>query len=319
MQHRVRMARMADIGQMMELAAHTGGGLINFPHDRAALEEKIAWSERSCSAEIEAPADEFYLFVLEEPESGKILGTSSIFSRVGVRWPFYSYKLSRVTHLSPGIGRHFSTQTLNLVNDFDGASEVGGLFLHPDVRSGGWGQLLAKSRYLFIARHRERFSNEIVVELRGWLEGGRSPFWEAVGRKFFDSEFLAADLHNATQGNQFIADLMPRFPIYTALLPAEAQAVIGRPHAEAVPAKAMLEADGFVYDGYVDIFDAGPTLRARTDHIRSVADSRRVDGGVELALAKRGQVLRAAGRRQDFEVTLVAGGSDRLNASQAAG
>ncbi len=121
-----------------------------------------------------------------------------------------------------------------------------------------------------------------MVELRGWLDGVSSPFWDAVGRKFFDTEFLAADLHSATHGNQFIADLMPRLPIYTALLPEAAQAVIGRPHREAVPARTMLEAEGFIYDGYVDIFDAGPTLRARTDHIRSISGSRAAADGLEL-------------------------------------
>ena len=306
MTYRVRMARMDDLDAMMELAALTGGGLTNFPHDRSALEEKIGWSERSCSSSIDTPEDEFYLFVLENVEDRRILGTSNIYSRVGVRWPFYSYKLSRVSHLSRGVGRHFSTQILNLVNDFDGASEVGGLFLAQDARAGGLGQLLARSRYLFIAQHRERFGTDIVAELRGWLEGDTSPFWDAVGRKFFDSEFLAADLHNATQGNQFITDLMPKFPIYTALLPEEAQACIGRPHEGSVPAKAMLEAEGFVYDGYVDIFDAGPTLHARIDHLRSIVESRPVENGLELLLTGRGLRLRAQGRALDFSVELIA-------------
>lgn len=309
MGHRVRMARMSDLDAMMELAGLTGGGLTNFPHDRSALEEKIAWSERSCATAIEEPQDEFYLFLLENAENGQFLGTSNIYSKIGVRWPFYSYKLSRVTHLSRGIGRHFSTQILNLVNDFDGASEVGGLFLAPQTRSGGLGQLLARSRYLFIAQHRERFGADIVAELRGWTDGDVSPFWEAVGRKFFDSEFLAADLHNATQGNQFIADLMPKFPIYTALLPEEAQAAIGRPHAGSVPAKAMLEAEGFVHDGYVDIFDAGPTLHARTDHLRSIVESRPIEGGRELSLPNRGLLLRAQGRGSEFSVDLMEQGS----------
>lgn len=306
MAHRVRMACKNDLDALMELAALTGGGLTNFPHDRKALEERIAWSERSCAARIDGPQDEFYLFVLEDTNDRQIVGTANIFSRVGVRWPFYSYKLSRVSHVSRGVGRHFSTHVLTLVNDFDGASEVGGLFLAPQARSGGLGQLLGRSRYLFIARHRERFGTAIVAELRGWLNGGTSPFWEAVGRKFFDSEFHAADLYNATQGNQFIADLMPKFPIYTALLPDDAQAAIGRPHEDSVPAKVMLEAEGFVYDGYVDIFDAGPTLHARIDQLRSITESRAVEGGLELSLPGRGLRLRSQGQGQDFSVDLTA-------------
>lgn len=305
MAFRVRMARVADLDRLVALAALSEGGMTNFPNDRPALEEKVVWSERSCAADIAAPDDEFYLFVLEDRTSGQIIGTSNIYSRVGVRWPFYSYKLTRLTHLSRGVGRHFSTWILNLVNDLEGASEVGGLFLSPHARSGGLGQLLARSRYLFIARHRQRFGSQVVAELRGCMDGDTSPFWEAVGKKFFASEYLVADFYNATKGNQFIADLMPRFPIYTALLPEAAQAVIGKPHRDAVPAMAMLEADGFAFDGYVDIFDAGPTLHAKTDAIRAVADARDDGGALELPIGKRGQLLRAQGNRLDFSVDLI--------------
>jgi arginine N-succinyltransferase len=304
MAHQVRMARTNDLDALMELAALTGGGMTNFPHDRSALAEKVAWSEQSCTTQIDAPQDEFYLFVLENTATSRIVGTANIYSRIGVRWPFYSYKLSRVSHVSRGVGRHFSTYVLTLVNDFDDASEVGGLFLAPQARSGGLGHLLARSRYLFIAQHRQRFGTEIVAEMRGWQDGHTSPFWEAVGRKFFDSEFLAADLHNATQGNQFIADLMPKFPIYTALLPNDAQSAIGRPHIEAEAAKAMLEAEGFVYNGYVDIFDAGPTLHARIDQLKSIVECRHADGGLELSLSGSERYLRAEKNGLDFSVRL---------------
>jgi len=306
MTHQVRMACKSDVDALLELAALTAGGLTNFPHDRGVLAERVAWSEQSCGAIIDSPQDEFYLFVLEDTETGRIVGTSSIYSKIGVRWPFYSYKLSRISHVSNGTGRHFSTHILTLVNDFDGASEVGGLFLAPQARSAGLGQLLSRSRYLFISQHRERFGSTIVAEMRGWLDGTTSPFWEAVGRKFFDSEFHAADLYNATQGNQFIADLMPKFPIYTALLPLDAQSAIGRPHVDAVPAKAMLEAEGFVYDGYVDIFDAGPTLHARIDQLRTITECRLVGDGLELSLPGRNQRLRSRNSGLEFTVHLEA-------------
>jgi arginine N-succinyltransferase len=35
----------------------------------------------------------------------------------------------------------------------------------------------------------------------------------------------------------------------------------------------MLEAEGFRYEGYVDIFDAGPTLECFRDNIRAVQQS----------------------------------------------
>jgi arginine N-succinyltransferase len=36
---------------------------------------------------------------------------------------------------------------------------------------------------------------------------------------------------------------------------------------------AMLEAEGFAFDNYVDIFDGGPTLTAKTDQLRTVRDA----------------------------------------------
>jgi len=295
----VRPVREGDLDALLALAALTGGGMTNFPADRETLAEKIAWSEASLGAAVSAPGNEFYLLVLQGAD-GQILGTASLFSRLGARWPFYSYKLSRVTHVSRDLDRTFSTEVLHLVNDFDGASEVGGLFLHPDARSGGLGALLARSRYLFIAQHRARFGDMVIADLRGWVENGSSPFWEAIAGPFFGSGFLEADLHNAVHGNQFIADLMPRYPIYTSMLPAAARAVIGRPHAGSVPALRLLEVEGFTHEGYCDIFDGGPTVQARTDRIATVRDCRAVDGPEPTLVIDGTSPLVAQGRERDF-------------------
>ena len=295
----VRPVRADDLGALMALAALTDGGMTNLPHDRAALEEKIAWSERSLATEIAAPMDEFYLLVLENG-SGKVIGTASIFSRLGARWPFYSYKLARQTHVSRDLNRSFSTQLLHLVNDFDGASEVGGLFIHPNARASKLGSLLARSRYMFIAQHRERFSDRIVADLRGWVKNGTSPFWDAVAGPFFGSAFHEADLHNSLTGNQFIADLMPRYPIYISMLPTAAREAICLPHTGSVPALRLLEAEGFVHDGYCDIFDAGPTVHATTDSIRTIKECRTVDAEAPTRVSGTGRPLVANGRGTSF-------------------
>ncbi len=269
----VRPVEIADIGSLERLARLTGGGMTNLPNDREALEAKVARSVDSLSKSVQAPEDEYYMLVLEERDTGAIIGTASLFSRLGAQLPFYSYKLTRVSHNSTSMKRNFSTQILHLVNDFDGASEVGGLFLHPAARGGGNGMLLARSRYMFIARHRERFGDRVVADLRGQVKQGVSPFWEAVGRCFFGKDFQEADHYNALNGNQFIADLMPKYPIYVSMLPPAAQAIIGEAHDDSKVAEHMLRNEGFLYDGYVDIFDAGPTLSVPTDHILTIADS----------------------------------------------
>jgi arginine N-succinyltransferase len=170
------------------------------------------------------------------------------------------------------------------VNDFDGATEVGGLFVDPAVRKAGAGRLLARARYLFIAQMRSRFANRVVAELRGFQDPqGRWPFWEAVGQHFFDMPFEEADKYNSLQGNQFIADLMPKYPIYVSLLPPDAQAVIGVPNRDGEAAFHLLQKEGFHNDGYVDIFDAGPTVHCETNALVAIKDSqismvRSIDG-----------------------------------------
>ncbi|PZU49964.1 MAG: arginine N-succinyltransferase [Sphingomonas sp.] len=291
---RVRPAGPQDLAGLKALAELTGGGFTNLPNDSDALADRIARSEDSFAADIHEPDDENYILVLEHGPSGRIGGTCCLFSRVGMRWPFYSYKLTTLSMQSAELGRTFRTGVLHLVNDFEGASEVGGLFLHPDLRTGGLGRLLARSRYLFLAQHRARFADRVLAELRGQMRpDGSAPFWDGLAGKFFGMGFQEADAFNAVQGNQFIADLMPKYPVYVAMLPDEAQAALGQPHDHGQAAKRLLEAEGFGFHGYVDIFDGGPTMDTRVAEIRTVREA---------------VPARVAGTATDGETRLVAGG-----------
>lgn len=292
----VRAATRDDLDELKSLAAMTGGGFTNLPDNRQSLAERLDWSARSFAAEIGEPGDQFYMLMLAHRETGRIGGTACLFAKVGIRWPFYSYRLTTISLHSRELNRTFRTGVLHLVNDFDGASEVGGLFLHPDLRSGGLGRLLARSRYLFLARHRARFTDRVFAELRGWLDRtGGSPFWDGLAGKFFGMPFQEADAFNAIHGNQFIADLMPKYPVYVALLPEAAQAVIGRPHEAGEAALAMLEREGFRANGYVDIFDGGPTVDARVEDL--------------VAIRKARTARIATGRAPEGPLRLIAGGT----------
>lgn len=271
----VRPSRASDVDALFELAQMTGGGFTNLPPDRDALAERLARSERAFARTDESPDDELYMLLLADELTGRIGGTGALFSRVGAISPFYSYRLTQVSQTSIALGRTVSSHVLHLVNDHDGSSEVGALFLHPELRTGGLGRLMARSRYLFIAQHRARFGRRILSELRGWLNtAGDSPFWHGLGEGFFGIPFQEADRFNSIHGSQFISDLMPKHPIYVSMLAEEAREVIGRPHDSGLPAMRMLESEGFVFDGYVDPFDGGPTMCARTDNLRTIRDSR---------------------------------------------
>jgi arginine N-succinyltransferase len=271
----IRAARPQDMQQIYEMAKSTGGGFTNLPPDKPALTAKLERSAAAFARDDDQLADDLFVFVLENTETGKVHGTCQIFAQIGLKWPFYSYRIGSLTQHSEELGRTFRADILNLSTDLEGASEVGGLFLHPSARSGGLGLLIARSRYLFIRNHRARFADNTLAELRGVIdEAGGSPFWDGVAGRFFGMSFQDADEFNATHGNQFIADLMPKHPVYIAMLSEHARAVIGVPHPSGRAAMRMLENEGFTWEKYVDIFDGGPTMTAKTDKIRSISDAK---------------------------------------------
>ncbi len=93
-------------------------------------------------------------------------------------------------------------------------------------------------------------------------------------RSFFSYAFCRADRLTLATNKQFIADLMPRNPIYVKLLDKTAQEVIGKPHPSTQPALNILLKEGFRYNEYIDIFDAGPTIEAPLKDIKTCAQSR---------------------------------------------
>ena len=273
----IRPAGTDDLQPIYEMAKRTGGGFTNLPPDRKALSAKLERSAAAFDGDGEEVRDDLYMFVLQNSATGEVRGTCQIFGQVGQKWPFYSYRIGALTQHSVELDRTFRADILNLSTDLEGTSEVGGLFLHPGERAGGLGMLIARSRYLFIRNHRARFADRTIAELRGVIdEAGGSPFWDGVAGRFFGMNFQDADEFNAKHGNQFIADLMPKHPVYIAMLPEGAKSVIGVPHPSGRAAMRMLENEGFNWESYVDIFDGGPTMTVRTDQIRSVREAQDV-------------------------------------------
>jgi arginine N-succinyltransferase len=195
---------------------------------------------------------------------------------VGLSRPFYSYKVSTISQASSEVGVYSFQHVLHMVNDYTGASEVGSLFVHPDYRHDGIGSFLSRCRYLMIAEFEKFFSDVVISEIRGVQDKkGGSPFYDNLARHFFKMEFKKADYIYATKGGQFIADLMPKYPIYANLLPKAAQEVIGVPLKASEPALKLLKVEGFNHEGYVDLFDAGPTMQAKRLAIKSVRKSKK--------------------------------------------
>ncbi len=293
----VRAAADRDLAHLYEMAKLTGGGFTNLPADRRALTAKLERSHTAFERDEASLSDEQFVLMLENTATGDVRGTCQLITQVGQKHPFYSYRIGTLTQHSRELDRTFRAKMLSLTTDLEGASEVGGLFLHPGERAGGLGLLLARSRYLFMRAHRTRFADRVLAELRGVIdEAGGSPFWDGLAGRFFGMNFQEADAFNAVNGHQFIADLMPKHPVYTAMLPEHARAAIGMPHPSGRAAMRMLENEGFAFEHYIDIFDGGPTMTARTDQVRTIRDARDAtivaiaDGDGEEALVASGRL-----------------------------
>lgn len=270
-----RSACNKDLDAIHRLAEQSGVGMTTLPKDKELLKSRLEWSTNSYKKKGTKPDNEYYLFVLEDQKTKKIVGTSAIEARTGHETPFYSYKISKRTRICHSLNIRSDYEVLSLVNDNQGRTEICTLFLEPEYRKNHNGLLLSKGRFLFMAHHPTRFAPIIIAEMRGISdENGRSPFWENVGTHFFHMLFAEADRLTLATNKQFIADLMPRNPIYVKLLSDEAQLVIGKPHQSTVPAMTILLREGFRYSNYVDIFDAGPTIEAPLSEIKTAAQSR---------------------------------------------
>ncbi|HXI86578.1 MAG TPA: arginine N-succinyltransferase [Parvularculaceae bacterium] len=269
----IRPVREEDFDAIAALAAQAGGGMTNLPSDPTTLKARIKFSCECYRKGATEPGGEIYTLVLEE--NGKAIGVAGVFASIGLTSGFINYKINKEFYGSKELNKRSIRRVLIPTHDFTGAAEVGSLFLSPDVRRGGFGKLLARSRYMFIAQKPEIVAEHVCAELRGWrAPDGAQPFWNAVGRRFFEMDFEEADAANAAHGNQFIEDMMPRYPVYADLMPEDARACLGKPHDSAIPAYRMLIDEGFVFNDYIDVFDGGPLVDAPVKNLKTIRESR---------------------------------------------
>jgi len=305
----IRPAELADLERLESLIAQVQAGITSLAIDRDTLLQKIETSAKSFAAEIGKARSEDYFFVLADDDIQEVAGMCAIKAAVGLKDPFYSYRIGTVVHASKELKVHRAHPALYLSNDYTGCTELTSLFLGPGQRSKGLGTLLSKSRLLFIAEFPHRFADKVIAEIRGVSdERGRSPFWDGLGQHFFSMDFPTADHLVGTGHKSFIAELMPKHAIYVLFLPEDAREAIGKPHPNSKKALEMLEGEGFRYESYVDIFDGGPTVECRRNDIHAVRDSQRHAARIG-PLNNPVRCLVANTRVQDFRCSV---GSARL-------
>lgn len=273
----IRPIRQSDYSSLHAIAQESGIGFTSLPVNEGLLRRKIEKSEASFVDGVNQPGNQSYLFVMENTTNGHVVGTTGIEAAVGIDDAFYHYHVGKVVHASRELNIHNTVDILTFCNDYSGVTEICTLFLREEARGGSNGRFLSKVRFLFMMEHPERFADIVIAEMRGVSDDkGKSPFWEWLEEHFFSMDFPTADYLTGIGNKVFIAELMPKYPIYTSLLSTEAQAVIGKVHDKTKPALQLLEQEGFSCRGYVDIFDAGPTVEAQLQNIRTAQASRKL-------------------------------------------
>lgn len=317
----IRPVQRDDLDALCVLAKNSGVGVTSLPDNKQKMQAKLEHSLASFEKTL-PEAERLYLFALVDETKDELAGICALEASIGHEDVWYNFHVGKSVHASRDIGVHKVTKTLYLSNDLTGCSEIATLFLMPDYRNNQNGQLLSRSRYMFLADFPELFGDEIIAEMRGFSdEDGRSPFWESLGRHFFQMEFSDADYLTGLGNKVFIAELMPKFPIYVPMLSEEAQSVIGQVHPQTEPALAMLKSEGFDFNGYIDIFDGGPSVSVKVKDIRAVKKSRVLKVGIsdkspEPDLSDKHGLLMVSNRElAEYRVLLVnkgASGDDTL-------
>ena len=273
----IRPIKDEDLDGLMDLLKDSGHGLTSLPKDREIIQNKITISQRSFDHRGDRPNGESYLFVMEELFTGKIVGVSGIISKIGGFEPYYFYRLKNESRKSDMLKVTKEVKSLHFEKIHSGPAEICSLFLSPEFRNSQNGRFLSLSRFLFMAEDRKYFEDQVIAEMRGRVnDAGHSPFWEAVGRKYMDIDFVQAD-YLTMRSKRFIEELLPEAPILVDLLPQDAQQVVAEVHPHTEPAKRILQQEGFVFSGLVGIFEPGPVFKAELDEVRAVKESKIVE------------------------------------------
>jgi arginine N-succinyltransferase len=267
----LRDVQERDIESLERLA--TIPGFINLQNDRDFLKEKISRAQESFHDRIADKWDAKYVFVAEDSDTGRVLGTSMIAAQHGtVEAPHFYFEVGSEEKFSATINTGFIHGTLKLKYDTNGPSEIGGLVMDAEARNRDdrVGRQISFVRFLYLGLNRARFKRKVLAELLPPLnKKGQSPLWEAVGRRFTNMDYWEAD-QLSQKNKEFLFSLFPSGKIYTTFLPAEARNAIGKVGKDTEPVVHMLNKIGFAYRNQVDPFDGGPHLWANTDDILPV-------------------------------------------------
>lgn len=317
----MRPAVPADLEALERFAAASAHGITTLPTDRAALLDRLTRSTHAFTSADDASGEEIYLFVLEDLQARRVVGTAGITAAAGEGGQFYCYRNEYIVHVSAALAASNRMHTLHLCHDLTGVTLLTSFYIEPAYEQTLAPQLLSRGRLLFIHQFGERFAERVAAESPGLADAaGHCPFWSAVGGRFFGMDYPTAERLAVGRSKRFIAELMPQSPVYVAFLPDAAQWSIGQLHPVAALPFSILQDEGFDTDTYVDIFDAGPIVQASLAGLHTVASSRPLRTGHGPGPTDARVHLAASSRRADFRAAfaLVPADAEELPADAGA-
>ncbi|MCU1761911.1 arginine N-succinyltransferase [Pseudomonas sp. 14P_8.1_Bac3] len=302
----LRPVELTDLPQLQRLARESLVGVTSLPDDSERLRERILDSCASFDKNVQAHGPENYFFVLEDLTTRRLAGCSEILATAGFKEPFYSLRHRNFTSASRELNIKHGVPALSLCHDLNGHTLLRGFHIDGALARTPSSELLSRARLMFIAAHAQRFAEAVITEIVGYSDDeGQSPFWDAVGKHFFDLPYVEAERLCGLESRAFLAELMPHYPIYVPMLSQEAQDCIGRIHADGQDAFDILEREGFETSSYIDLFDGGPTLYARLASIRSIAQSRTDTATAVDIIDARGRYLVSNDSLKDYRAIVA--------------
>lgn len=257
----VRPSTFVDLPSIERLLNETDARVTTLPKDRDKLSDKISQSDDAFNGSSDPDRPASFLFALEDTETQELHGTCGIDTQAGNGYPFFNYRLDEVIHASHHLNISSRVPILFLSHELTGKTLLRSFTINPALKSTDAFELLSRARLLYIAAQQDRFNPELIVEIQGiFNEKGECAFWDAVGRNFFDLDFLTADYYCSVKSKTFMSELIPQHPVYVPLLPEAARTTIAQNHEAANRTCQLLYREGFTQSKFIDPFDGGPVL-----------------------------------------------------------
>ena len=121
----IRQSQPQDLKGLLHLASVFN--TVNLPNDEGVLKELLEISADSFSGKIEDPGKREYVFVMEEPDTQRLVGTSMVIAQHGHRdAPHIFFDVRQVERYSETIDKLFKHKVLQIGFSYDGPTEIGG-------------------------------------------------------------------------------------------------------------------------------------------------------------------------------------------------